>query len=199
MKHFRFTSFLTTNANFEDNFIAKLTEQCSFKNITKDEFLLQEGGYCKHTFFVEKGLLRQYSIDDKGKEHIIQFAPENWLVTDRDSVFFAKPSQYYIQAVEDSVVLFIEEKLILELSQKDKSFHEYNNRLLHNHIKNLQKRINMLLGATAQERYLDFTNTYPDILLRVPQIMVASYLGIAPESLSRVRKNLSQKNHHRTS
>ena len=199
MKHFRFTSFLTSNADFETNFIEKLVEQCSFKTVLKDEFLLQKGAYCQHAFFVENGLLRQYSTDEKGKEHIIQFAPENWIISDRDSVFFHNPSQYYVQAIEDSEVLLIEEKLIIELSQKDQAFNQYNNKLLHNHIRHLQKRINMLLGATAEERYLDFISTYPDVLLRVPQIMVASYLGITPETLSRIRKNLSQKHIGKTS
>ena len=72
---------------------------------------------------------------------------------------------------------------------------EFNNKLLHNHIRQLQNRINQLLSATAEERYLHFTKIYPDIFLRVPQLMVASYLGITPESLSRVRKELAQKNH----
>jgi len=194
MKHLRFTSFLTSNANFESNFIEKFSERCSFKKIKKGEFLLEEGGFCQHAYFVESGLLRMYSVDDKGKEHVIQFAPENWIVSDRDSVFFNLPSQYYIQAIEESIVMFIDEKLMIELSQKDRAFDEFNNKLLHNHIRHLQKRVNMLLSATAQERYLDFTSTYPDVLLRVPQTMVASYLGITPETLSRVRKNLAKKN-----
>lgn len=198
MKHFKFTSFLTSNTDLESNFIEKLAEQCSFKEFSKDSFLLREGEFCKHSFFVEKGLIRQYSIDKKGKEHTIQFAPENWLVSERNSVFFNQPSAYFIQAVEDSLVLLIEEKLIIALSQKDSAFNEFHNKLLHNHIRQLQKRINLLLGASAEERYFDFISTYPDVLLRVPQTLVASYLGIAPESLSRIRKELARKNKSKT-
>ncbi len=133
--------------------------------------------------------------DDKGKEHIVQFAPENWFVTDRESVFFNQKSSYFIQALENSSVLLLDEAFILLPSQKNNSFIEFNNKLLHNHIRHLQKRITQLLGATAEERYLDFIKIYPDLLLRVSQAMVASYLGITPESLSRVRKELSGKNH----
>ena len=197
MKHIHFTSFLTKNAEFEKNYIEKLVDQCAHKSIRKDSYLLREGEESKYVFFVEKGLLRQYYLDSGGKEHTIQFAPENWLISDRDSLFFKQGAQYFIQAVEDSEVLFIEEDLILKLSQLDPAFHSYNNKLLHNHIRQLQKRIRLLLSATAEERYLDFTATYPDLLLRLPQTMVASYLGITPESLSRVRKTLAEKNQRR--
>lgn len=190
MNHFQLTSFLSSNVNFDEHFmqiILSKTKEVSFK---KGDFLLSEGETCNHFFFVEKGLLRYYSIDNKGKEHILQFAPENWFVSDRESVFFNKPSQYYIQALEDCVVILIDEDFINQLSKENISFVEFNNHLLHNHIKNLQRRITQLLSSTAEERYLDFIKLYPDILLRVPQWMVASYLGITPESLSRIRKDL---------
>ncbi|MCB0687946.1 MAG: Crp/Fnr family transcriptional regulator, partial [Saprospiraceae bacterium] len=141
-----------------------------------------------------KGLLRQFAIDEKGKEHIIQFAPENWFVSDRDSVYFKEPSQYFIQTLENSSIVLIDDNFLNNLSQKVPAFVDFNTRLLHNHIRHLQNRINLLLSASAESRYLDFIKIYPDILLRVPQTMVAAYLGITPESLSRVRKNLAQKN-----
>lgn len=163
------------------------------KPVEKDQVLLREGDICHHTFFVEKGLLRQFSIDEKGKEHVIMFAPENWFVSERDSVYFHKPSAYYIQALEDSEIVLIDEKFLAGLAQKTPAFHDFNNRLLHNHIRHLQNRIHMLLSASAEDRYLQFIEMYPDILQRVPQSMVASYLGIAPESLSRVRKQISNR------
>lgn len=189
-----FKTYLTSNLNIDEKEVLSLIENCSIKKVKKDEFLLRKDEHCKHTFFVEKGLLRQYSIDDKGKEHILSFAPENWFVTDRDSSFFNKPSVYYIQALEDSQVVLIDESFLQLLSKEIPSFTDFNNRLLHNHIRHLQKRINLLLSALAEDRYLQFIEMYPDILLRVPQTMVASFLGITPESLSRVRKELAQKN-----
>lgn len=193
MNSFNFTTFLTSNTDISADIIAELVSHCQIKRFKKGDFLLRQGEKCTHSFFVEKGLLRQYSIDDKGKEHIIQFAPERWFMTDRESVFFDQPSVYFIQALENTDAVEINDDFLLELSKHNPTFLEFNTRLLHNHIRHLQKRISQLLGASAEERYLDFVKIYPDILLRVPQTQVASYLGITPESLSRVRKELALK------
>lgn len=187
------TAFLSRNLNIEESEISQFIDACNTKMVTKEAFLLREGEHCKYGFFVESGLLRQYAIDEKGKEHTISFAPESWIVTDRESTYFNQPSAFYIQALEDSKVVLINQDFIHSLSEKIPSFSEFNNKLLHNHIRHLQNRIHQLLGASAEERYLKFIEMYPNILLRVPQTMVASYLGITPESLSRVRKEISQR------
>lgn len=194
MKSPNFTTYLTSNLEVEEEEIFSLLENCDTKIFKKGQFLLRKNEYCKHAFFVENGLLRQYSINEKGKEHILSFAPENWIVTDRESSVFNQPSSYYIQALEDSKVVMIDEDFIRLLSKKIPAFTDFNNRLLHNHIRHLQIRINLLLSAVAEDRYLQFIKKYPNLLLRVPQAMIASYLGITPESLSRVRKELAQKN-----
>lgn len=194
MNIFSLKTYLTSNLDIDENEISSIVENCSTRTVKKGQFLLRENERCKHTFFVENGLLRQFSIDEKGKEHILAFAPENWFITDRESTYFNQPSAYYIQALEDSRVVMIDEDFIHLLSQKLPSFVDFNNKLLHNHIRHLQNRINLLLSADAEARYLQFVKLYPDILLRVPQTMVASYLGITPESLSRVRRQLAQKN-----
>lgn len=194
MKSSNFQTYLTSNLEVAEGEIVTLLENCVTKIFTKGQFLLRRNEYCKHAFFVENGLLRQYSINDKGKEHILSFAPENWIVTDRESSFFNRPSAYYIQALEDSTVVLIDESFIRLLSEKLPAFVDFNNRLLHNHIRHLQNRINLLLSAAAKDRYIQFIKTHPDILLRVPQSMIASYLGITPESLSRVRRDLIEKN-----
>lgn len=162
-------------------------------HVKKGDFLMKQGDSCRHSFFVENGLLRYYSIDEKGKEHILHFAPEGWFLSDRDSLYFNIPTHYYTEALEDSIVILFEKDFFISFSEDLQSVTELNEQLLHNHIRYLQKRITQLLSATAEERYLDFVSIYPDILLRVPQWMVASYLGIAPESLSRVRKDLANK------
>ncbi|WP_339710275.1 Crp/Fnr family transcriptional regulator [Cyclobacterium amurskyense] len=186
--------FLISNLKVDENEILSIVESCKKKKVKKGDFLLRKNEYCKYTFFIEKGLLRQFSIDKKGKEHILTFAPENWFVTDRDGAYFNKPSTYFIQALEDSQVVLIDEEQVHLLYNKIPKFTYFNNRLLHNHIRHLQNRINLLLSTAAEDRYLQFVKMYPDILLRVPQTMVASYLGITPESLSRVRKELTLKN-----
>lgn len=194
MNSFNLKIYLTSNLDVDENEILSIIENCDIKSFKKGQFLLRKNEHCKHTFFVENGLLRQFSIDEKGKEHILSFAPENWFVTDRESSYFNQPSAYYIQALEDSSVVMLNEDFIHLLSERFPTFIDFNNRLLHNHIRHLQNRINLLLSAAAEDRYLQFIKMYPDILLRVPQTMVASYLGITPESLSRVRRELAQKN-----
>lgn len=168
--------------------------QYETKKVHKGEFLLQYGEVCRNTFFVEKGLLRMFSIDKNGKEHIIQFAPENWLIGDRSSLYFNEKSNYYIEAVEDSEVSVLQRDFFNNLLEEFPNSIEKSDLVLQKHVKSLQDRINSLLGETAEERYLKFIKMYPDLLLRVPQWMVASYLGITPESLSRVRKELARKN-----
>lgn len=164
------------------------------RKIPKNTFLLQSGDVCKNIFFVEKGLLRMYSIDKNGKEHIIQFAPESWLISDRSSLYFNENSIYYIEAVEESEVIYLNLDFFNKLVEQFPDSIERSDILIQKHVKSLQDRINSLLGETAEERYLKFVKMFPDLLLRVPQWMVASYLGITPESLSRVRKELARKN-----
>lgn len=188
-------TFLTSNVDIDEESIREHIENLKKITVKKGNFLLRQGDVCKHSFFVEEGLLKYYSIDDKGKQHILQFAPEGWFVVDRESAFFNQPSQYFIEALEDSVVTMMDVDTFASLSLHNQAFALFNNKLLHNHIRHLQNRINLLLSATAEERYLDFIRIYPDLLLRVPQTLVASYLGITPESLSRVRKDLATKKH----
>ncbi len=166
----------------------------SSKKIKKGTILLSENDICKETFFVEKGLIRMYSIDKNGKEHIVQFAPENWMISDRSSMFFNEKSSYYIDAIEDSEIWSLKMDFFNTMHIKYPETVGNNERLLHKHIRNLQDRVNSLLSDSAEERYMKFIKMYPDIMLRVPQWMVASYLGITPESLSRVRKELARKN-----
>ena len=174
--------------------VATCGDLYTLKKVAKNELLLSEGEICMDTFFVEKGLLRMYSLDRNGKEHIIQFAPENWLISDRSSLNFNQKSKYYIEAVEDSEVFLLSKDFFTNMVEKFPQTAENNDMLLQKHIRNLQNRVNSLLADTAEERYMTFIKMYPDILLRVPQWMVASYLGITPESLSRVRKELARKN-----
>lgn len=164
------------------------------KKVKKGEIVLKAGSICNHSFFVEEGLLRSYSIDQQGKEHMIQFAPENWIISDRSSLLFQEPSEFFIDAVENTTMIMFDEEFVKKASELSVKFRTFNQKALNNHIRHQQKRINLLLSATAEDRYLNFIELYPDVTLRVPQWMIASYLGITPESLSRVRKELARKN-----
>ncbi|MDC7999960.1 Crp/Fnr family transcriptional regulator [Aequorivita todarodis] len=189
-----FTSYLVKTVGLSETEAEQLSLPLTRMQYEKGSVLLKNGDICKHSFFVEKGLLRSYMLDESGKEHVIQFAPENWFMVDRSSVYFNDPSESYIEAIEATDVVLIGEDFMCQAAEVSSVFSRYNDKLLHNHIRQMQKRINLLLGATAEKRYLSFIDMYPDLLLRVPQWMIASYLGITPESLSRVRKELAHRN-----
>lgn len=189
-----FKKYLIEKGGLSEEDYLQIQPFISLKNVSKSDFLLKEGDVCSHFFFVEKGLLRLYALNEEGKENILQFATENWIVSDRGSVYFQQPSTYYIDAVEDTLVIMLDEDFINKVSKINTDFRRKNEHLLQKHIRQLYKRISQLLGASAKRRYLDFVNMYPDIMLRVPQWMIASYLGITPESLSRVRKALAEEN-----
>ncbi len=183
--------FLSEVLGIPKESVNECTEFYTPKKFSKGEFLLQQGDVCDGTYFVNEGLLRMYSLDKHGKEHIIQFAPERWLISDRSSQFFNEKSRYYIDAVEDTKVSVLRNDFFERLHHVFPGNVEANLVLLQRHIYGLQNRVNSLLSDTAEERYLEFLKMYPDIMQRVPQWMVASYLGITPESLSRVRKELA--------
>ena len=189
-----FKTYFLEKCELSRDEIAQIDHLIISKTVEKGEFLLKEGEICNHSFFVEKGLLRFYALNEEGKENILQFATENWIVSDRGSAYFQQPSTYYIDAIEPTTVVMINQDFITKVAEINPNFRIHNERLLQNHIRSLYKRVSLLLGASAKTRYLDFIKTYPDVTLRVPQWMIASYLGVTPESLSRVRKALAKEN-----
>ncbi|WP_418639358.1 Crp/Fnr family transcriptional regulator [Winogradskyella sp.] len=189
-----FKKFLIEKGGLSEEEFAQIIPFIKTKRVANHEFLLKSGEVCSHSFFVEQGVLRFYALNEEGKEHVLQFATENWILSDRGSVFFQEPSTYYIDAIEDTLTIMLDEEFVNEVVKVNSNFRIQNEKLLQNHIRHLYKRISLLIGASAKVRYLEFVNMYPDIMLRVPQWMIASYLGITPESLSRVRKALAKEN-----
>jgi len=187
-----FETYLKEKVLVQPRHLSSLMERVQTKKLEKNEFLLTEGQTCKHVFFVENGLLRFYTIDEAGKEHLVQFVPEEWFISDRSSIYFNEPSGFYVDSIEESMVAMLDRDFYNHALSLSPEFRNYNEFLLQNHIRQMQNRINLLLGASAETRYKEFLKLYPDIVSRVPQWMIASYLGITPESLSRVRKNLSR-------
>jgi len=163
------------------------------KKLKKGEFLQREGEWAKYGAFVVSVCLRSYVIDQNGKEHIIQFAPENWWIADFDSVLKKEPSRTFIDAISDSDILVSDfdsqQRLMEEIPEFGKSFRDG----LQRRTAAKDKRIVATMSATAEERYRDFIKTYPTIAQMVPQHMVASYLGLSPETISRIRKQMAKK------
>lgn len=161
------------------------------KKITKGTLLLNLHEVCQYTFFVVHGCLRSYVVDDKGKEHIIQFAPENWWISEQISLLNREPAMYYIDAVEDTDYLQMDGDFFGHMVRIVPEAAAMYSRLQLNSLRSFQKRLVSHLSATGEERYLSFIKTYPQLALRLPQKMIASYLGVTPESLSRIRKDLA--------
>ena len=163
------------------------------KKLRKRQYLLQEGDVCKHMAFIAKGLLRTYNVDDKGDEHMSVFGWEGWWLSDFNSFLSGEPAVFNIDAIEDSEVLMISrenyEKLTLTVPVMDRYF-----RILYqNSIVTKERRLMSSITHTAEEKYVQLAESNPKMITRVPQNLIASYLGIAPETLSRIKKNLASR------
>lgn len=163
------------------------------KKITRGTIILQQKEPCHHFIFVAKGCLRSYITGTTGKLHILEFVPENRWITDYNSLFNESDSVFSIDAIEDSEIIMIEigfyNQILAVFPELQLAYIQH----IHNSIRNVQERLAHLLASGGHERYLDFLEKYPELGLRLPQHMIASYLGISPESLSRIRNRLSQK------
>ena len=170
---------------------AQIKAAFSPKKLRKKQYLLQEGEVCKFHAFVLKGCLRMFRVDSKGIEHIFQFAIENWWTGDRESIASGQPSKYNIEALEDSELL-LAAPADMEILQKIPAMNAMVQNLQQNNVVATQNRIHAAISYSAEEKYVDFLKSYPDIFQRVPQQMIASYLGITRETLSRIRKQSVQ-------
>ncbi|MGN6418642.1 MAG: Crp/Fnr family transcriptional regulator [Pseudobacter sp.] len=163
------------------------------KKVRRKQYLLQEGDVCKNIFFVEKGALRVYSLDESGREHILQFALEGWAISDLYSFLTGEPATYTIDAIEDSELVMVSKSAHEELLKKVRSYETFTRLNITGAYLAMQRRLTSTISATLEERYEAFVALYPHIAERVPQHMIASYLGLTPETLSRVRKRMSKK------
>jgi len=163
------------------------------KKLRKKQYLLQEGDVCKTIAFIEKGALREYSVDDNGSEHIIQFGLEGWIISDLYSFLTGEPATYNIDAIEDAELVLISKAAHEELLQKVPKYETFTRLNITGAYLAMQKRLTSIISTTLEERYATFTTLYPNIVQRVPQHMIASYMGLTPETLSRIRRRISSK------
>ncbi len=162
------------------------------KRIRKDAYLVQEGEHSKYLAFVTKGCLRSYTIDKKGEEHIVQFAVEGWWITDLYSFLSGKETEYFIDALEDSDVLLIDAPSYEKLCETVPKFERYFRILLQNNYIATHRRVVASISLSAEEQYLQLLQESPAIVQRVAQRHIASYLGITPEALSRIRNRIAK-------
>ncbi len=163
------------------------------KKIRKRQYLLNAGDKCNYLTFVENGLLRLFSVDDSGHEHVMQFALEGWWITDMASFLCGDDAIYNIEALEDSELLMLSMNAMDELMDRIPKMERYFRLLMQSNIIALQRRIRVVQTLSAEEIYLKLMEVSPEILTRAPQQHIASYMGITPETLSRVRKQVSQR------
>jgi CRP-like cAMP-binding protein len=202
LQHFVYLSVLEHLRNYITRYsITPVTDQ-QFEIISacfqprsfrKRQYFLQEGEVCKYFGFILKGAMRQYSVDEKGAEHIVRLSVENWWVGDRESWVMLTPSIYNIDAWEDTELLLITKADTVRLVQEIPAMNEMVHKMDEMHSIAAQKRANASLSLPADKRYTNFANNYPELVQRFPQHIIASYLGIAKETLSRVRNKAVKK------
>lgn len=155
----------------------------------KRQYVLQEGDVCGHFNFVVRGCLRLYKVDKKGNIHIIQFATENWWMSEIGSFHSRVPSEMSIDALEDTMVLQISYEDLITIYKQAPKFDKIFRILIENSYVSLQKRLLQNISSTAEDRYLSFIQNYSHLTNRLPQTQIAAFLGITPEFLSRLRNN----------
>lgn len=165
---------------------------CHFRKLKKKEFLLQEGEVCRFSAFVVSGCLRSYRLDDGGNEHTFKFVIEDWWITDNESYSNGTPAQFNIQALEDCELMVISKESFYFLLERIPQLKPLVDRLQSNSFNASQERIYQQISATPEARYQAFVDTYPDIFNRVPLHMVASYLGMSRETLTRIRAHFAR-------
>jgi CRP/FNR family transcriptional regulator, anaerobic regulatory protein len=186
-------AYLRARASFSDQEMDFIRTMFRPATLLAGEFLQRAGTVAKDAAFVAKGCLRTYVIDAKGKEHIVLFAPETWWVADNVSLTSGRPSDYFIDAIEDSDLLLIDSPSHEAVVEKVPGYASGHRKGLQRRTAAQNERIVSSISASAHDRYLRFLDTYPSLATRVPQSMVASYLGVTPETVSRIRRKLARK------
>jgi CRP-like cAMP-binding protein len=186
-------AYLADRASFSEADFEVVQAALFFKSLRPGEFLQRGGEVTRFAAFVARGCLRNYVIDPKGKEHIVQFAPETWWLADSTSWNKGTPSPYFIDAIEESDLLLLDGTSHQALVDRVPGYAAAFRTGLQRHAAAKDQRIVSALSGTAEERYREFLRVYPSIALRVPQTMLASYLGMTPETVSRIRKALSRR------
>jgi CRP-like cAMP-binding protein len=193
MAYDRLRTHMTRRVQLSDQEFTRCAEFFVPRRLRRRQFLLQEGDVCRHLAFVDEGCLREYTVDARGEEHVLQFAIEDWWISDLHSFLAGVPSQRNIDALQDSEVLLLEREARDRLLEEVPAMERFFRLLLEGNYVATHRRIEEALSDSAEERYLAFQKTYPALVEQIPLNQVASYLGITPQSLSRIRKELVQK------
>ena len=182
-----FIQSLQQHVTLTEQELAVIEELFNTRKYRKRQYILQEGEVMRFDSFVLSGLTRLYEVDEKGHEHIVMFGPEGWWVGDLYSFFAEMPSRFNIDCLEDTEVMQISKENLETLYSRVPKMERHFRILLQNAYIASTARVTSSLIKSATERYAEFIERYPDIEQRVPDHQIASYLGITPQSLSRIR------------
>jgi len=182
-----FETFITANGDFTPEDLQLMRSLATVKKVRRKELLLREGEICRHKIFITKGLLKTYAVGHDGVEHILRFSPENSWTTDHEGMKTQTPSRINIEALENTEVILWTRESMAELFASIPAFKVYMVRLMETALKATHERVLINLSYTSEEKYEDFIASFPDVFRRVPLHMVASYLGVSRETLSRIR------------
>ena len=188
-----FAKYLREKANLDAEEIDAVRAVSVEKKIRKRQYLLQEGDVCHYNCFIVKGCLRMYTVGEDGVEHIVRFAVENWWISDRESYNNGYPSKCNIDALENSDIILIDKPDFLHLLMITPKLKSFIDNLLARSYDAIQNRIIGAISFSTEEKYQNFIERFPGIVNRVPLHMIASYLGVTRETLSRVRSQSVQK------
>ena len=182
-----FTGVELTSENL--TFLESILEEI---HIPKGFTLLSANEPVSEQYYVLQGCLRTYFIDESGKEHTLQFAIQDWWISDYTAFFTEEKAIMHIESIQDTKVLKLSRKNMEAMFKSIPSLESFFRKKLERAFASFQKRILSNLAQSAKERYLDFIKTYPNIEQSVKNYHIASYLGITTESLSRIRRELTQ-------
>ncbi|WPR77324.1 Crp/Fnr family transcriptional regulator [Algoriphagus sp. NG3] len=184
----RYSSSLISDAEFQDIF-----SHFEYKKVKRKQNLFMQGDVFKQMAFIVKGAMRKFYVDEKGVERVVDLYIENWWAGDRESFVMSLPSMYSIDAWEDCELLLISRENTVKLCNKCPAFTEFLLKLDERNSISAQKRITSSISLTAEKRYADFVERHPYFIQRFPQHVIASYLGITKDTLSRIRKQALKK------
>jgi CRP-like cAMP-binding protein len=179
-----------TNQKLSSDYEKSFSELIFEKKFEKKTLIIEEGQYCKHIYFITSGSCYSYLTDSKGDTQVIQFALAGYWISDLHSFFSGKKSAYSIQTIEATSVLMINREFFEKACTTIPIFERYFRILIQNAYVSIQFRLAKTTSEEAEQRYKEFASLHPDFLQRLPQYLIASYLGIQPQSLSRIRKKL---------
>jgi len=183
-------SYIRAQSLFSDEEISTIKSMAIPKQLKKKQYLLHQGDVCRFHTFVCSGCLRSYRIDDSGREHIFSFSPADHWISDRVSLVTGMPSEEFIDTIEDSAIIQISADSFKSLLKDIPNFDVLNTKIITDDYIRIRDRIYMLISDQAEERYRHFIQLFPQLHQRLPIFMIASYIGITRETLTRIRGNM---------